>query len=58
MEEALEHLCEDLRAAPSAREKIALLDACPQVRDFLNRTPDLNGYLVELPPEIEWRPNN
>jgi len=51
MEEGLQHLSEDLRAAASAREKLALLDACPAVREYLTRSPDLSSYLSLIPPE-------
>ena len=53
MEEILEHLSEDLRTAPSASDKIALLNAVPQVREYLQKTPALNGLLSQMPPESE-----
>ncbi len=53
MEKTLDHLSEDLQAAPSANEKIALLNSVPQVREYLQKTPGLNGLLAQMTPESE-----
>jgi hypothetical protein len=37
MEKMLEHLSEELRAAPSACAKISLLDALPVVHEYLQK---------------------
>lgn len=53
MEKTLDHLSENLRTAPSAEGKIALLDSVPLVREYLEKTPGLSGLLAQMPPESE-----
>jgi len=53
MDETLELLSENLCRAPSAGDKIALLDAFPLVREYLLKTPDLTKILAEMSPETE-----
>lgn len=53
MLKALERLSEQLRGAASVQAKIALLDACPDVMDYLLQHPDLHTQLVDSSLEAE-----